>query len=67
MKFPISSNVWLLSTTAIYIVICLFNIFLHKFSDGNTIQFIWLAVTSLPLYVPMQKLVKMDPFWSKKK
>ena len=67
MKLPISSDVWLLSTTAIYVVVCLFNIFLHRFSDGNTIQLVWLIVTALPLFVSMQKIVRMNPIWKKLK
>lgn len=59
----ISSGAWLVSTTMIYFVVCLANIFLHRLVDPVYVQLIWLAVTALPLFVPMQKIVRMDPLW----
>jgi len=63
MKLPISAGVWLLSTTTIYLVVGLVNLFLYRFSPTEYIEIIWLFITAIPLYIPMSKLVAVDPIW----
>lgn len=59
----ISSGAWLVSTTTIYVVAAIITAIFYKSVDLVYIQLVWLAVTALPLVVPMQKIVRMDPLW----
>ncbi len=63
MKLPISSLTWLVSTSIIYSVVALFNIFAYKFSETEFIQMVWVLVTSTPLWLPMRRFIDIDPVW----
>jgi len=67
VKFPVSTGVWLVVAATIYVVSFLTDLFVYRFVDPVYIQAVWILVTALPLYVPMQKIVRFDPLWSKTK
>lgn len=66
MKLPISSNIWLLSTTLIYIFVFLVDVILYRFIEPIHLQAIWNMITALPLFIPMKQIINIDTLWQQK-
>jgi hypothetical protein len=63
IKLPISTLAWLLIINSIYLVVGMINIFAYKFTETEYIQAVWILILSLPLWLPMGKIINMDPIW----
>lgn len=63
MKLPLSAGEWLFTTSIIYFIIGIFNLFVYKFAPIEYIQMVWLLITALPLFIPMSKIVSVNTFW----
>lgn len=66
MKFPISSLAWLFGINSIYLVIGLLDIY-YKWWPTEYVQAVWIVILSLPIWIPMQRIVNMDPIWQVKR
>jgi len=64
MKFPLSSGEWIFTSAAVYLIVNLINLFVYKFASVESIQMVWILITALPLFVPMNRLVAIKTFWS---
>lgn len=62
MKFPISTLTWMLVVNGIYLVVGLADIY-FKWWPTEFVQAVWVVILSLPVWLPMQRIVRMDPFW----
>jgi hypothetical protein len=65
MKLPISPDLYLLSTTVIYALVGLSNLFVYTFTDVVFIQIVWILVLSLPIILPISKIVRGAPLWKR--
>jgi len=62
MKLPISPLAWMLGINCIYLVVGLLDIY-YRWWPTEYVQMVWVSVLSLPLWIPMQRIVRMDPIW----
>ena len=62
-KLPISPLTWLVSINFIYLIVGSINIFAYKFTETEYIQAVWIVILSLPIWLPMGKIINMDPIW----
>lgn len=63
MKLPVSPVTWMTTTTAVYVVTALLNTFMWQWTSVEYIQMVWLLLLALPVFVPMTRVVKMEPIW----
>ena len=63
MKLPLTPGEYLFTTGAIYFVAGMVNIFVHRFTETEYIQMVWLLVAFLPVVVPLPRLMRGSPFW----
>ena len=62
-KLPISPLTWLVSINFIYLIVGSINLFAYKFTETEYIQAVWIVILSLPIWLPMGKIINMDPIW----
>ena len=66
VKFPVSPLVWLVVINCIYLVVGLLDIY-YKWWPTEYVQAVWCVILSMPVWIPMQRIVDMDPFWKIKR
>lgn len=54
---------YMFATGLIYFIVGMINLFWYKFAEIEYIQMTWVLILALPLCIPMQRIVKIDPFW----
>ena len=64
---PFSSAGWLFFCCTIYALVGLFNVFVCEFTRIEYIQAVWLLIMSLPLFVSMKWLVRVNTIWDQAK
>ena len=64
---PFSSGGWLLFISSVYAIVGLFNVFVYKFTEVEYIQAVWMLIMSLPLWIRMKWLVRVDTVWEQLK
>ena len=62
MKFPISTLAWMMAVNGIYLVVGFLDIY-FKWWPTEYVQMVWIIILSLPVWIPMQRFVCMDPIW----
>ena len=62
MKLPIRPLEWLLGINLVYLVVGLADIY-FKWWPTEYVQATWLLIVSTPLWIPMQRIVRIDPIW----
>lgn len=66
MKLPISALEWMLGINLIYLVVGLLDIY-FKWWPTEYVQAVWVIILSMPIWLPLQKFIDMDPIWKLKK
>jgi hypothetical protein len=62
----ISPGWWLVYVSSIYVIVGMVNIFIYQFCEFEHMQFAYLVILGLPLYIPMLgRWVGVKTFWSK--
>lgn len=62
VKFPVNPIVWMLVINGIYLVVGLLDIY-FKWWPTEYVQAVWVVILSLPIWLPMQRIVSIDPIW----
>lgn len=62
VKFPVSTLVWMMVVNGIYLVVGLLDVY-FKWWPTEYVQMVWVIILSLPVWLPMQRIVHMDPIW----
>jgi hypothetical protein len=62
IKFPLSTLAWMMAVNGIYLVVGFLDIY-FKWWPTEYVQMVWVVVLSLPVWIPMQRFVRMDPIW----
>jgi hypothetical protein len=63
MKLPLSPLAYMILVGSVYLIAGLVNFFVYEFAKLEYIQLVWLVVLSLPVFVPMRKIVRGSPLW----
>lgn len=66
MKLPISTLEWMLGINLIYLVVGLLDIH-YQWWPTEYVQAVWVTILSMPIWLPLQKFIDMDPIWKLKK
>ena len=62
VKFPVNPIVWMLTINIIYMIVGFADLYYHWW-PVEYVQAVWCLVLSLPLWIPMHRIVAMDPIW----
>jgi hypothetical protein len=62
IKFPVSTLAWMLTINGIYLVVGLLDLY-FKWWTPEYVQMVWMLVLSLPIWLPMRRIVRMNPIW----
>lgn len=62
IKFPLSTLAWMMIVNGIYLVVGFADIY-YKWWPTEYVQMVWVIILSLPVWLPMQRIVNMDPIW----
>ncbi len=62
--FPIGSLTWLLGVNSIYLVVGLLDVY-FKWWPTEYVQAVWICILSLPLWLPLQRFIMIDPIWTR--
>lgn len=60
----LTSGGWLFLCSAIYLIAATIDLFVYNFCRIEYMQIAWVVVMSLPLIIPMQKIVDVKPLWN---
>ncbi len=63
MKLPLSPLEYMVITAGTYLVAGLINLFVYRFTEAEYISAVYVLVLSLPIWLPMGKLVNFIPVW----
>lgn len=66
MKLPLSGGEWLFINGFIYLIVGLVDVFWYNSTYIVVIQLVWLLMLWLPLIVPMEKIINVNPIWRNK-
>ena len=61
----LSSGQYLFYTGLVYFILGMLDLFWYRFAEPEVLQAIWVVVLALPLLVPMQRIVRIDPLWKR--
>lgn len=61
----LSSGQYLFYTGLVYFILGLLDLFWYRFTEPEVLQAVWVVVLALPLLVPMQRIVRIDPLWKR--
>ena len=66
IKLPLSGGEWLFINGFIYLIVGLVDVFWYNSTYIVVIQLVWLLMLWLPLIVPMEKIINVNPIWRNK-
>jgi len=61
----LSSGQYLFYTGLVYFILGMLDLFWYRFAEPEVLQAVWVVVLALPLLVPMQRIVRIDPLWKR--
>ena len=64
-KIMLSSGQYLFYTGLVYFILGMLDLFWYRFAEPEVLQAVWVVVLALPLLVPMQRIVRIDPLWKR--
>ena len=61
----LSGGQYLFYTGLVYFIAGILDLFWYRFAEPEVLQAVWVVVLALPLLVPMQRIVRIDPLWKR--